>query len=731
MSGTSGVHEAAARALEESRTTGQVPFQTLIEQVPGILYVAELGLGGRWLYVSPQVEDLLGWSAEEWLADPTLFARALHPDDRDAETDSERPEHTVPGERHLSEYRLITRNGGQRWFRDDARLLADDRGQPVGWSGVLTDVTEQRRSEHLLRRSDQRARTIIDTALDAYVAIDARGAICDWNPTAEQTFGWTREEILGRRLSDTIMPERFVTAHEAGLQAALDKDDLGLGRILEFTARCRNGTELKVELTVWRSDEEDGACFSAFIRDITERTRLQAQLTERAYRDPLTGLANRALFQQRLGEHVAGHAARFLTQAVGHPATGGFIVLIVGLDDFRATNISLGPEAADELVHTVARRLTAHAPVGSFVARLSDDEFAVLVPDVPSAAEAQRIGHWLPINLRAAPAPGDRELTVRVSIGVRHCAASDTGAVEELLSDAGTAMVTAARSGRAVALFETSMRAASLRRLHLTAALEHAVERDEIYVVYQPYFSLTDGRACGVEALARWQHPVYGEVSPSEFILLAETAGQIQALGMFVLSQACRDIAALRGEGEPHTELALSINVSARQLVDGRLQQELSTVLAETGLPGDALMLELTETALVEDELDVAERLRDIRGLGVHLAVDDFGTKYASLAYLQRFPIDTLKVDRSFVQWVHQSPDEQRLTGAIITLAKTLGLRTIAEGIEEGEAVQQLSGLGCDAGQGFLFARPVRLDRLGAVLWAGERRVSNRLVGIN
>ncbi|CAA9354906.1 MAG: diguanylate cyclase/phosphodiesterase (GGDEF & EAL domains) with PAS/PAC sensor(s) [uncultured Nocardioidaceae bacterium] len=718
-------HEAVTAAHRaHPETSDQRVFWSLLDQVPGILYVAEVGFEGRWLYVSPQVEDLLGWTAQEWTADPTLFARALHPDDYGVEARAASASQTLPGGRDVSEYRLTTRDGRLRWFRDDARLLADELGRPALWSGVLTDVTEQRRAALRLSRSDQRARAIIDTAMDAYVAIDAQGAIIDWNRAAETVFGWTRRDILGRRLVDTIVPAWFASAHLAGPEEGALEEALGAGRVLQVSATRRDGTELPVELTLWRTDDEQGgACFSLFLRDITERERLQARLTAHAYRDPLTGFANRALFQQRLGDHLGTRAA----QAELRSATG-FAVLVVGLDDFRPVSVSLGPEAADELLMTVAERLTAHTPDESLLARLSDDEFAVLVPEVPGRADAQQITDELARELRSSSGSGERELTVRASIGVRHCPAGCDASVEELMSDAAAAMVAATRSGRTVAFFEDSLRAANLRRLRLMEALEHAVERDEIYVAYQPYFSFHDGRARGVEALARWRHPAYGEVSPAEFIVLAESTGQIQSVGLFVLARACRDIARLRREMPRHADLALSINVSARQLVDGRLQQQLSTVLEETGLPGDALTLELTETALVEDELDVAERLTEIRAMGVHLAVDDFGTRFASLAYLQRFPVDTLKVDRSFVALLHESAQEQRLTGAIITLAKTLGLRTIAEGIEEDEAARWLSGLGCDAGQGFLFARPIALERLAPVLRAGERRVHEGLV---
>ena len=424
--------------------------------------------------------------------------------------------------------------------------------------------------------------------------------------------------------------------------------------------------------------------------------------------------ADRANFHQRVAQQIAA------------PNQLGFAVLLIGLDDLGAVNDSLGHDAAEDLVEAVAVSLLATVSAADTLMRLPGAQFAVLLADVTTPRDAQQRAECLQKFLRSPTKCGGMELTVRVSIGVRHCAPCVDFDVAEVLSDASAAMSTATRNDRRVAVFEPNMRTRSLRRLQLTEALEHALDRGEISVHYQPYFSFTDGHACGVEALARWHHPIHGEVGPSEFIGLAESTGQIQSLGLFVLQQACRDIAGLRREHPQHGDLTMSVNVSARQLVDDRFQHELRALLRETGLPGHALMLELTETALVEDVHDVAERLADIRRTGVHLAVDDFGTRYASLSYLQRFPIDTLKVDQTFVARVHESPYQHLLTGAIITLAKTLGLRTIAEGVEEDEHALRLSTLGCDAGQGFLFARPVPLASLHSALRSGTQRILDR-----
>ncbi|HZJ06152.1 MAG TPA: EAL domain-containing protein [Nocardioidaceae bacterium] len=714
MSGTNGVGKSRVRALHRLQLTEADAYHSLIEHVPGILYISEPGIDARWLYVSPQVESILGWTAAEWLADPTLFSRLIHPDDRHLEEGAELLENTVLDGRHTSEYRLTTRDGRVRWFRDDATLVAADDTHPSAWTGVLTDITDQRQSEHLLRRSHERARAILDTATDAYVAFDGAGVICDWNRAGEWMLGWTREQIIGQSVAETLIPKRHTASSLAELTKAREADDSVGGRTFVRTVVRRDGTELPVEVTLWRTHEEDGVSVSAFLRDITERDALQAQLIRQAFRDDLTGFANRALFHQRVAERLAD------------PAREAFAVLMIGLDDFRSVNDSLGHAAAGELLKAVADRLAVDVSTASTFARLSEDELAMIV-DAEAPSDALLLAEGLQKLLKTPTWCGGRQIAVRVSIGVRHCAVGAEVDVEEVLSDAGAAMSTATRSGRGLAAFENRMRADQLRRLQLAEELEHAVSRGEISVHYQPYFSFADGSASGVEALARWRHPVLGDVQPSEFIPLAESTGQIKVLGLFVLTRACRDIATLRRQHHEHRDLMLSVNVSPRQLVDDEFQQELHKVLDDTAMPGEALMLELTETALVEDAHGVAERLSELRRSGVHVAVDDFGTRYASLAYLQRFPIDTLKVDRTFISQMHESSHEQRLAGAIITLAKTLGLRTIAEGIEETDHATRLVGLGCDAGQGFLFTRPVAIEGLLATLRSGAERAHEGL----
>ncbi len=687
-------------------------MEMLLAKVPGILYVAEIGLHGRWFYVSPQVETMLGYTPEEWLSRPQLWVDALHPDDRWMDDTAHLPEQTVVGGRHLMHYRMSDRWGNMLWIRDDATLLSDDDGNPWVWSGVMTDITAQRETELELQRSGEESRRIIDTAMDAYVAIDSDGQISDWNQEAARMFGWTRTEILGRTLTETIIPPRYREKHLAGLDRLRHGGaEAMLGRVLELSALRRDGTEFPVELTIWRTpgDPAKGRRYSSFMRDITERKALQDRLVHQAHHDSLTGLANRALFHRRLAAEVADESRR------------GCAVLLLDLDDFKSVNDTLGHAAGDKLLRIVAKRLAARLPGTDVLARLSGDEFAVLVADVDTPEDVELIAQRLQDALREPARVDGNEVPVRASMGLRFRTPGSDVAVAELMADADVAMYTAKRAGQSgIAVFEPDMRTDVARRYELIAALETAVEHKQISVHYQPVVSLSDSRILGVEALARWQHPVLGAVSPGEFVPVAEATGRIREIGRFVLERAVRDVARIRAELPQHRDLTLSLNVSVRELVGADFGANLADILSETGLPPSAVTLELAESAFVDDA-DVVDTLRFVRRSGVHLAVDDFGTEFASLTYLQRFPVDTVKVDRSFVRRMQQTTDEPRITDAIIAMAKTLQLRTVAEGIEEPSVAARLNGLGCDAGQGYLFAPPAPLVDLLLMLARTDR----------
>jgi len=678
-------------------------YRTLLTQVPGALYVAEVGWNGRWLYISPQIETLLGYPAQAWLDDSTLWYRLVHPEDRDEQVAADEPDVTQPGQTHFSEYRIRASSGELRWFSDTATLVADETGNGWVWSGVLSDITVQRDAEEGMRQSRADTAAIIETAMDAYVAVDAAGRFVSWNNAAEAIFGWSASEVIGRSLVETLVPPQFRATHRAGFARALTGTAPLLGgRPVELKALRRDGTEIDVELTLWRTPSSNGQQLSAFLRDITDRTAMRARLTKQAYHDPVTGLANRNLFTDRLER-----AAR--PSEVG----SGAAVLFVDLDDFKAVNDTMGHATGDLVLADVAARLATCVREQDTLARLSGDEFAILIPDLPSPDEAMTVAHRLQDVLRAPFVLEEREWFVQASVGVAYRSPGSGTDADQLLGDADLAMYTGKREGRgAVTLFAPWMRERLTRRSQLTTQLHGAVDNGRVGVHYQPFVGLVDGAVVGVEALARWQQGDGEWIPPDEFIPLAEETGMIHRLGLDILTRACEDMVQLGRRHPEWSHLSLSVNASARQFDDPRFTDRVAEVLRTTELSAEALTLEITEGELIADSEDVLDQLSALRRLGIRIAVDDFGTRFASLAYLQRLPLDTLKIDRAFVAGVHDLHSSAPITAAIVRMARELGLRTVGEGIETAAEAAWLASRGCALGQGYHFGRPMPLTGL-------------------
>jgi diguanylate cyclase (GGDEF)-like protein len=426
--------------------------------------------------------------------------------------------------------------------------------------------------------------------------------------------------------------------------------------------------------------------------------RTVGAMLHQALHDSLTGLPNRALFLDRL------------THALARRAGAGRVgVLFCDLDRFKTVNDSMGHAAGDQLLVAVAARLSECLRVGDTAARLGGDEFAILIEDVGSEREALSVAERVADVLRAPIVIRGREVFVSSSIGI----VVGNGAGEELLRNADVAMYRAKAEGKGChALFEPSMRAEVLERIELEADLQRAVERDELVVHYQPVMSLADGRLEAFEALVRWQHPTRGLMAPLTFIPLAEETDLIVDIGRWVLETSCVQAQAWG--------TSISVNLSGRQLEQSDLVEVVARALARSGLAPERLWLEITETVLMHDTEATIERLRALKALGVKLAVDDFGTGYSSLRYLRRFPIDLLKMAKPFVDGLNASPDGEALARTILELGVSLGLRTVAEGIEGDDELASLRRLGCDLGQGFLFARPMPAAEATALLRAAS-----------
>jgi diguanylate cyclase (GGDEF)-like protein len=447
-------------------------------------------------------------------------------------------------------------------------------------------------------------------------------------------------------------------------------------------------------------------------RDITSRRTLEEELRRQAFHDSLTGLANRALFIDRL-EH-----ALLLAQRAPRPVA----VLFVDLDDFKTINDSLGHGEGDAVLRQVAERLRGGLRAGDTLARMGGDEFAVLVEDPPAASAPTAVAERLADTLHAPFMVGGRELFVRASIGVSVLISRDQTA-EDLLRNADISMYMAKRRGKnRIEIFEPSMHAAAIARLALKGDLERALDRDEFFVLYQPVMDLSTLEIVGVEALVRWRHPERGVVGPVDFIPVAEETGLIMPLGKWVLVEACRQSKAWDRLALGHP-LTMSVNVSGRQVAEPGFVAEVAQILAETELDPTRLTLEFTEGVLIQDTDATKATLHALKALGVRLAIDDFGTGYSSLSYVRQFPIDVLKIDRSFIASMSDGPDETALLQSILQLSETLHLETVAEGIEDQRQLADLQGLGADLGQGFLFAQPLKSAEVAAMLGVAHGRL--------
>jgi diguanylate cyclase (GGDEF)-like protein/PAS domain S-box-containing protein len=561
------------------------------------------------------------------------------------------------------------------------------------------------------RKSEERFRSLVRNASDVILIVEPEGTIRFVSPSIERVFGYRADQVLGSHAMEFVDPD-----HQDRANAFLGEVGTapGMTRTIECRVRHGDGRWREAEATATNliNDASVGGLV-VNLRDITERKEAEDQLAYQAFHDTLTGLANRALFMDRL-QNAMARAVRREEQSA---------VLFLDVDRFKIVNDSLGHDAGDRLLVAVAQRLSHCLRDGDTAARLGGDEFTVLLEDLRDVGAAIKIAERIADELSRPFEIDGREVFVTVSIGIT---VSRPGHHEhlDLLREADIAMYQAKAQGKAgYAVFDTAMGAAALRRLELETDLRHAIDRGEFEVHYQPTIELETGRLASMEALVRWRHPDRGLVAPVEFIPLSEETGLIIALGRWVLGEACRQAVAWRdryGERAP----SVSVNLSARQVQHPEIVEEVGGALERTGLPPDALTLEITETFVVEDAESNRVTIQRLKGLGVRLAIDDFGSGYSSLGYLKRLPVDILKIDRAFVQTLGRDPEDTAIVEAVTKLAHTLNMLVTAEGVESIDQVVQVRALGVDLGQGYFFARPLGADLATAL-------VDMNVVGVN
>lgn len=578
-------------------------------------------------------------------------------------------------------------------------LHADEIGREV-----------QRKAKDLLA-SNERTRMIIENAPDAVISMDAEGIITGWNPSCEKIFGWSRAEAVGRDLGETIIPHRFREAHKEGFSRFLREGSPRiLGQVIEVSALRRDGHEFPVELSIGASALLKGGeyTFTAFLRDITKRKQAEEELSNLASYDTLTGLPNRVLLMDRLT-----HALSVQQRHGNHV----FALLFLDLDGFKNINDTLGHVIGDKLLQLAATRITDCLRKCDSAARLGGDEFTILLERVSHPTDVGMVAQKI-LDALAAPVNIDgHDIFMSASIGITLCPDDATNAAD-LLRNADTAMYQAKDQGRGrYVLFTRDMNERIARRVAIENRLRTALERNEFCLHYQPQVDLDSGRIIGMEALLRWNPDDRGLVSPLEFIPIAEESGLIVPIGEWALHAACGQAQEWVKAGFP--ALRVAVNLSGRQFRQQDLVGTVERVLRISGLDPARLELEITESMAMEDADRSLGTLSRLKAMGVSLAVDDFGTGYSSLSYLKRFPIDTLKIDRSFIKDMTEDPNDAAIAASIIAMAHSLKLKVVAEGVETSGQRDQLREYGCDEVQGYYFSRPVAASEITHILQRG------------
>jgi len=545
-----------------------------------------------------------------------------------------------------------------------------------------------------------RYRMLFESSRDGIYLADGSGRIVDANPAMTDLFGYGRDELIGMR-SRTLYAEP--DTHDQ-LRDRVHRGDEAV-RDREIRLLQKDGRELTCLLTLVEDDTKDGIdAYQAILHDVTERRHVEERIQHAALHDSLTQLPNRTFFLDRL---------RRLLDRLSFKESYRFAVLFVDLDRFKLINDSLGHRAGDELLIMVAERLPGLVRPEDIVARFGGDEFTILLLDLEGVDDAELVADRVQEGLSEDPFDVlGHDVYVTASIGI---ALSSGGydSAEDIIRDADTAMYAAKDSGRGRwTIFDETMHQQAVMRFATETALQRALERDEFVLHYQPLVVMESGEIVGFEALLRWDHPERGLLLPADFLPVAEETGLIIPIGKWVLDEACRTAAGWREGADADDAPVIAVNLSARQLMAPGLGDQVRTVLADTGLPGEALRLEITETVLLEDSAAVQRSLKELDELGVWICLDDFGTGYSSLGYLKDLPVDLVKIDRTFIGGVADPPGTSRseMAEAILSLAKQLGVATVAEGVETEDQKDQLIRLGCGHAQGYLFSRPLTTD---------------------
>jgi diguanylate cyclase (GGDEF)-like protein/PAS domain S-box-containing protein len=673
-------------------------LKTLLGNLDGMVYRCRDDKQWTMEFISEGCIRVTGYQPDDLLFNNRVSYESItHPDDRRRVREAVRSELTLR-QRFDVEYRIRHADGGLRWVWERGTGIYDSAGDLVAIEGIIQDITDRKESDRALMEAERRYHDLFENAVEGVFRSSPDGRFLDANPALARIYGFDSPAELIESMRD-IRHQLYV---DPGRREEFMRLIAARGSVSSFESQVYR----KTGEVIWISEnarvvtdaDNKVICYEGTVEDITERKAYQAQIEQQANYDTLTGLANRSLLNQRLQHAIAS--------AAGYDAR--LAVVFVDLDRFKYINDSLGHHVGDELLRTMAERLKRNVRESDTVARLGGDEFVLLIGGHRDPEAVAAVLERMLADIAQPWKSPLGDLNITCSIGVA-LFPDDGMTADVLLKHADSAMYRAKEKGRNNFQFFTSdLNAIITQRLELESNLRRAIERNQFTLHYQPRIDIRTQRIVAVEALIRWNAET--PVPPSSFIPLAEDIGLIVPIGKWVLKQACAQNKAWQDAGMP--PCMVSVNVSPRQFRQDNFVQSIEEVLRETGLEARYLEIEVTESAAMHDAQQFIAMLTELKNLGVHISLDDFGTGYSSLNYLKRFPVERLKIDRSFVHDITTDIDDATIVRTIIALGHNLGLKVVAEGVETQEQLEFLRSNGCDELQGYYFAEPVAADEL-------------------
>ncbi|PWK50777.1 bifunctional diguanylate cyclase/phosphodiesterase [Pleionea mediterranea] len=639
------------------------------------------------------IPEMLGYQPEDFDNTTVQLLKLMHPDDT-AKVSAEVKKHLKGDSSHFeAEYRALSKDGGWRWILDKGKVVSrDSLGNPLRAAGTQTDITERKRAEEELRLAAE----VIQSMNEVVVLTDKDLRIQLVNHAFIRLMGQSEGDVLGKPLHSSFS-DRHGSAFYSKLMKSLRADHYWQGELWQ-KASAQQEILTRIEIKRVEQFQSDKEYYVVIFSDITDQKRREDKLLYLANYDTLTGLPNRALFHQRLSNTI---------ERASDPnnKSKGFSLMCVDVDHFKHINDSLGHGIGDQLLQRVALTLKQQIPnTSGTVARLGGDEFTLLLPEFIDIKNLEDLAQQILTTFEHSLTVEHHEIIISPSIGISRYPQDGNDSIT-LLKNTESALHFAKSKGRRnFQFYNEDIQTKTLRKLTVGNQLRRALNNNELELVYQPKLDLTSNKIIGMEALLRWHNANIGAIEPDEFIAIAEETGQVNEIGNWVLREACEQAKKWQVR---NFNLPVSVNISARQFQQQSLYKTVASLLAESHMPPELLELEITETMLMEDPDSAITTLTQLKEMGVRIAVDDFGTGYSSLSYLKKLPIDTLKIDKAFVQDLGKDKDDEAITNAIISLAKNLKLNVIAEGVENSEQLYFLKNAGCQQVQGFLIAHPM------------------------